>query len=127
MRESGRMNELFITILTGIFVGVVGLLAGCASAPPLPEALDSIAVGMDKDKVLESVGNPQRTYREESQDHWIYIYYSKDKEWRRDIVFAAGKVVRVTRPQAKEEWVKELENTTSMEEYENKVRARQGK
>lgn len=101
------------------------LLAGCATN--VPRALDAVRPGMDKDKVLESAGNPKRTFREASQDHWIYTYFQNDREWRRDITFEDGKVLRITRPLAKEDWVKELEKSNSMEEFEHKTHEHQKK
>ena len=98
-------------------------LAGCASS--VPRALDDLRPGMDKDKVLNSAGNPKRTYRESAHDHWIYTYFANDKEWRREVVFEDGKVVKVTHPLAKEDWVKDLERSNSMEEYEHKARTLQ--
>jgi hypothetical protein len=100
-------------------------LTGCAT--PIPKALDAVRPGMDKDKVLESAGNPKRTFREAMQDHWIYTYFSNDHEWRREIIFEDGKVVRISRPTAREDWVKDLERSGSMEEYEVKARAHQKK
>jgi outer membrane protein assembly factor BamE (lipoprotein component of BamABCDE complex) len=101
------------------------LLTGCAGS--LPRALDGVKVGMDKDQVLETAGDPKRTYREAMQDHWIYVYFEHDREWRRDVVFEEGKVAKITRPLGKEEWVKDLEKTKSMEEYEQKAREHQKK
>ena len=101
------------------------LLAGCATN--LPRALEEIRPGMDKDRVLEIAGNPKQSFRENGQDRWLYQYFNNDKEWKRELIFDDGKVVRVTRPLGKEEWVKELERSGSMEEYEQKARAHQKK
>lgn len=99
------------------------LLSGCTS---VPGALDEVRPGQDKDSVLRSAGNPARTFRENNQDHWIYLYYQKDQQWLRDVIFEDGKVARVTRPTVtKEEWVKGLERAGSMEEYERRARSHQ--
>lgn len=100
------------------------LLAGCATST-LGPALDSVSPGMDKDKVLEIAGNPARTFRESMHDHWIYTYFQKDHKYLRDVIFEDGKVVKITQPTAKEKWDKELERTSSMEEYEQKAREQQ--
>ena len=100
-------------------------LVGCTT--PMPRTLEHVTLGMDKDRVLENAGNPKRTFRENSQDHWIYIYFVDDKEWKREVVFEGGKAVRITDPLAKENWVKELEKASSMEEYEYKAREHQKK
>jgi len=108
-----------------LLLGFVAL-TGCSTVS-VSKALEQIHPGLDKDRVLESAGNPARTFRENMQDHWIYTYFLNDHEWRRDVVFADGKVVKVTPPTAKENWVKDLERSDSMEEYETKARAHQKK
>jgi len=104
---------------------VLFLMAGCATS--LPKALDSVRVGMDKDRVLELAGDPSHTYRADDTDHWAYTFFVNDQEMRREIVFAEGKVVKISPPMPRQDWVKELENTTTMEEYEQKVREHQKK
>lgn len=104
---------------------ILFLLTLCGCATSVPRALDDVRPGMDKDRVLETAGNPKRTFREAMQDKWIYTYFEKDQEWRRVVVFEEGKVLRVTRPVGKEDWVKDLERSSSMEEYEHKARALQ--
>lgn len=106
-----------------LFWTAVFALAGCASS--VPKALEDLRPGMDKDRVLETAGNPNRTYREAMQDHWIYTYFHKDHEWHRVVVFEDGKVMKVSRPVARDDWEKELERATSMEEFEHKARAHQ--
>lgn len=99
------------------------LSTGCSS---IPGALEDLKPGEDKDTVLNSVGNPKRTFRENNQDHWVYVYYQDDKQWLRDVIFDDGKVTRVTKAAAtREGWEKELERASSMEEYERKARAHQ--
>lgn len=104
-----------------IWIVLLLTLSGCAST--VPRALDDVRPGMDKDRVLETAGNPKRTFREAMQDHWIYTYFEKDQEWRRIVIFEDGKVVKITRAVGKDDWVKDLERSTSMEEFEHKARA----
>ncbi len=103
-------------------MGIFCTLAGCAS---FPETMDRIKAGMDKGEVLEILGNPKRTFRENGLDYWTYLYFENNQEWRRDVVFEGGKVIRVTRPTptAKSGWQRDLENSTTIEEYEAKARA----
>ena len=101
------------------------VLASCASS--LPRSLENVATGMDKDRVLQIAGNPGRTFRENMHDHWVYIYFVRGQELHRDIVFTDGLVTRVGRPLTKDNWVKDLENADSMEEFEQKARAHQKK
>jgi hypothetical protein len=104
------------------FMGV----AGCSSMS-VPAALDRLRPGMDKPAVLDKAGNPTRTFREDGQDHWIYVYFRNDREWLRDVTFEDGKVAKVSRGVAKDPSVKALQNSNSMEDYEKKARAMQRK
>ena len=110
------------------WLGILGFLGlvGCASNS-IPSALDRLRPGMDKPAVLDRVGNPTRTYRENGQDHWQYVYFRNDREWTRDITFEDGKILKVSRGFAKDPSVKELQNADSMEEYEKKAREMQKK
>jgi len=94
------------------FLGAMLLLAACSSLP-VQTALERVQVGMSKPEVLEVAGSPKRTYREHSQDHWIYVYFENDREIHRVVVFEAGKVAKVHRPRAKVSWDKEIEGLGS--------------
>ena len=107
----------------GVLITATLILSGCTS---VQGALDEVRPGQDKDSVLHAAGNPARTFRENNQDHWIYVYYQKNQQWLRDVIFDDGKVIRVTRPNlTKEGWVKDLERAGSMEEYERRARLHQ--
>ncbi len=96
------MRKMLLT-LTSIFT-----LAACSSVP-LQHSLDRVQTGMDKAAVLDSAGNPKRTYREHGQDHWIYVHFENDREMSREVIFEGGKVQRLTKPRAKANWDKEIE------------------
>lgn len=98
-------------------------LAACASTPA--RDLDSVLPGMDKDEVLETAGNPKRTFRAGGQDHWVYVFYRGEQEYLQQIDFADGKVLKVLAARPKLGLTRDLENAESMEEYEAKVRAHQ--
>ena len=107
-----------------IFLSIMICAAlGCATS--IPEGLNQVRTGMDKDEVLRKIGNPKRTFRLEGRDHWTYIYFSNNDEWRRDVIFENGKVVKVTRPVNKANWMKEIEGASTFEEYEQLARAHQ--
>jgi outer membrane protein assembly factor BamE (lipoprotein component of BamABCDE complex) len=108
-------------------LGILGFafLISCASSPH--ESLQKVRVGMDKNAVLDIAGNPTRTERQDGQDIWYYAFYRESQEWLRAITFAGGKVVNVGKSHPKSSWTKDLENSASMEEYEQKVRERQNK
>ena len=101
------------------------LLTGCAT--PVHQAIEDVRAGMDKDQVLNLAGNPKRTFREKNQDHWVYIYFTEDQQYMRIIVFDDGKVIRITRPVAKQNWERDLEGASSMEEFEKKAKEHQKK
>lgn len=96
------MRQILLT-LASVFT-----LAACSSLP-LQQSLDRVQTGMDKAAVLDSAGNPKRTYREHGEDHWIYVYFEGDREMNRTVIFEGGKVQRVTKPRAKANWDKEIE------------------
>lgn len=78
------------------FLGIlIALLVGCSSASYQEEGLTQVRTGMDKDSVLSLAGNPTRTFRENSQDHWIYEYIKNDQHFERQIVFQSGLVKAV--------------------------------
>ncbi len=107
-------------------IGATIVLAGCTT---FSQTMDRIKPGMDKDEVLSRLGNPKRTFREDGLDNWIYMYFQDDQEYRRDVVFENGKVIRVTRGTLarKSSFYLELENSNTPEEYEAAVRAPQKK
>lgn len=104
---------------------ILSLLATIIGCSSIPQSLKQVRAGMDKGEVLQLVGNPKFTFRENSQDHWAYFYESNGQELRRDIVFENGKVIRVTKPTTKEQWQKSLEGADSMEEFESITRQHQ--
>lgn len=102
---------------------VIVSAVGCSS---ISQNLQQIRAGMDKGEVLNILGNPKFTYRENSQDHWAYFYESNNSEWRRDIVFENGKVIRVTKPTSgKNKAQHEIESSQNMEEFEAIAREQQ--
>jgi len=103
-------------------LSLIAAVAGCTS---IPQSLKQVRAGMDKGEVLQLVGSPKFTFRENSQDHWAYFYHTNNQEFRRDVVFENGKVIRVTKPTTKEQWQKSLEGAESMEEFESITRQHQ--
>lgn len=94
------------------FLLLLFTLVGCSTLP-VNSALDRVQTGMDKAAVLDAAGNPKRTYRDRGEDHWIYVFFDKDRELSREVIFDAGKVTRVTRARAKADWNKEIEDASS--------------
>ncbi|HMN67253.1 MAG TPA: outer membrane protein assembly factor BamE [Bdellovibrionales bacterium] len=98
-----------------ILAALLMTLAGCAT--PNHAGLERLREGMDKDAVLETAGNPRRTFRTNGQDHWIYVYFEKNEEFSRQLSFEEGKLVKVGRPMAKQNWGKELESLKKTENF----------
>lgn len=96
----------------------IAFLTGCASTPSHP--LKDVRVGMDKDQVLAAAGSPKRTFREHAQDNWIYSYFQNNQQLTQILTFDDGKVIRISAP--KSHWEKDLENSSSMEEFEKKAK-----
>ncbi len=92
------------------------LLSACASKPPLNPA-HRAQVGMDKDQVLQSLGNPKYTYRGSGQDHWVYVTYRGTEEVQEYVTFEDGRVVRIHRPTPKHILTQELESAGSLESH----------
>jgi outer membrane protein assembly factor BamE (lipoprotein component of BamABCDE complex) len=103
-------------------LGVIVAVIGCST---ISESMQHVRTGMDKAEVLNILGDPKFTYRENSQDHWAYFYNANNQEWRRDIVFENGKVIRVTKPTSGKNKSQKLESSENMEEFESIAREQQ--
>lgn len=71
---------------------IAGLLVGCQT-PKLQE-YEKINVGIEKHDVLELVGSPNTTERDDGTDRWIYWLYEKDVPVRltKEVHFKEGVV-----------------------------------
>ena len=99
------------------------ILTGCTSTPV--EDLGHVRVGMDKSTVLDVAGSPKYTFRENGEDNWMYAYYSNHRNWKRDVVFKNGKVIKIGHPFAIEKWLKDAKASKNLDEYERHVRDHQ--
>ncbi len=106
-------------------VWTISAVLTMVSCTTIQQSLQQVRAGMDKGEVLQTVGNPKFTFREDGQDHWAYFYEGNNQEWRRDVIFDNGKVIRVTRPLNKEKWQKDIEGSSTMEEFEAIAREKQ--
>ena len=79
---------MLMKLLIPIFIGA---LSSCATAT-VERDLTKVKPGMDKDAVLALVGNPKRTFRAQSKDHWIYAYYRADRQFAQTVTFESGRV-----------------------------------
>lgn len=65
-------------------------LLGCTTS--LKESLDKIESGMDKSEVIDRVGSPNRSYRKNEQDVWLYRVHDDDTSNLHEITFVDGRV-----------------------------------
>jgi len=106
---------------------MVWALWGCASnGGPSPSAAQ-VRVGMDKDSVLELAGSPKRTFRSNGQDHWVYVFFQGEEEMAQLITFADNRVLKIGSVIPKNNWMRDLEQAESMEEFEKAARSRKRK
>ena len=96
-------------------------LGACASRSPRAD-LDRVGEGMDKARVLEIAGNPKRTFHQQGQDHWIYVFFEGDRELAQQVDFRDGVVIKVNAATARANFAGRLENADSMEEFEKTVK-----
>lgn len=87
------------------------LLMLTACATPLAQKLERIRPGMDKAEVLEAAGDPKRTFRTNSQDHWIYVFFRGNREMLRTVIFEGGKVLKILPATPKVDWDREIEGS----------------
>ena len=109
----------------GASLALIGALnlSGCGTVAS--KDLSNIKMGMTKAEVIDATGGPNRKFREEGKDHWVYQMSHDQKDWSQVISFANGKVVKIGKPFTKDQAAQELEDTNSLEEYEAKAKALQ--
>lgn len=72
----------------------VGLLfSGCQTN--MLKAYQKITPGMEKDDVLEIMGNPQRTQRFHGKDRWTYVFYQDRLRYEKEVQFFENNAVYV--------------------------------
>jgi outer membrane protein assembly factor BamE len=92
------MIEKISTSISNLILLTLAILAylfclGCSSTPTVQ--FSEIKMGMDKDQVLQAVGNPYRTEKGAVKEKWGYRYYegkNKEKEILKFIEFINGRV-----------------------------------
>lgn len=83
MRNSRHFHHLFLAF------ALMTTLAGCQT--PREKEFEGVKVGMAKDQVLNTAGNPTVSRRWKGMDRWIYFYPSADTS--KEVHFLEGKVV----------------------------------
>ena len=82
------------------------MVVGCSSASK--DVRDRVSKGMDKDEVLEELGNPSRSKRVKGADRWSYDQYDGDVKTTTHVYFKSGKVSDVLRDDDLVKQIKEL-------------------
>ena len=73
---------------------------------------------MDKSSVLETAGDPDRTFREDGKDYWTYKYYQDDELKEGQVILKNGSVI-LTLLNAKDE--ETMTQPSSFRDYKKKV------
>lgn len=82
--------RIILILAIMVFLGVTG----CSTPSAREHEFDKIQLGMLKSEVLDVAGPPKWTDRQNSQDLWIYLMKSNDRESERIVYFENGKVVQ---------------------------------
>lgn len=56
---------------------------------------DQIAIGTDKDSVLDRLGSPRNITRMNGEDRWYYLYYQDEARQQKEVHFRDGLVTYV--------------------------------
>lgn len=74
-----------------VAIGFLLLSAGCASS--LKKSLDGLEPGLDKSQVIDQVGSPNRSFRRDNQDVWLYRVHEEDQSYLHELTFEEGRLV----------------------------------
>lgn len=80
------------------FTVLVGSLGLTACQTNMYKEYQKIHPGMEKDDVLEVMGNPQRTQRFHGKDRWTYVFYDNKLRHEKEVQFFEGNAVYVGDP-----------------------------
>lgn len=100
-----------------IFLLILWLVA-CATS--LHKAIREIELGMDKSEVVERLGSPSRTNRNQGTDKWIYIYNADGHKRASEIHFRDSKVI-YRGPSKKGTMSQEIEDSSNYKEYKESI------
>ena len=87
-------------------IWVVLAAVGCSS--PTKDIRQRVSKGMDKDEVLQELGNPSRSKRVRGADRWSYDQYKEDVKTTTHVYFKSGKVTDIIRDDQLVKQLKEL-------------------
>lgn len=110
--------------LIGIASTLILFLPGCISNS-FDADLKQVQIGDDKSRVLELLGNPRRTTRIKTVDHWIYTFPKNGIDQTEVVQFENGKVIKVADKTSNVNLTPE--NAETYEDYEKSVLKRRQK
>lgn len=91
--KPGRMKGV-MTVNSILLIPLCSfLLWGCQTLPA--DDFERLKPGMDKNEVLEIMGNPQRSERWHGMDRWTYIFFDTSKRQEKEVHFSQGKAVYI--------------------------------
>lgn len=67
------------------------LNTGCASS--LKKTLDELEPGLDKSQVIDQVGSPNRSFRRDNQDVWLYRVHDDEQTYLHELTFEESRLV----------------------------------
>lgn len=98
---------------------LIALLLVTACATDSLSQFSKVQDGMDKDQVLEILGNPQRTEKQSGADKWGYRYFSgenKETQTLKYVRFINGKVVSFGDDQEEQERLEKIKENSLKKE-----------
>ncbi|MEZ4870765.1 MAG: outer membrane protein assembly factor BamE [Bdellovibrionales bacterium] len=89
------------------------------------ESMKQIQLGDEKSTVVETLGSPKLSYRQNSRDYWVYESYDENnRRIRQTLQFYQGTLVKKGPVQNDVDLLNRAEATSSMQEYEELLRTR---
>lgn len=80
--------------ILSIFLAVTALLTTACQTSALND-FQKVKPGMEKQDVLELMGNPSRTERFHGKDRWTYVFYDSRIRFQKEVQFFEGNAIYV--------------------------------
>ena len=76
------------TVSRGVLTLMIALIVGCQTAAHIDWT--RVHAGMDKEQILEVMGNPVRTERMNNKDRWTFVFYENQVRQIKEVIFLDG-------------------------------------
>ena len=86
------------------------------------KAVYEVKPGMDKSQVLDILGNPKFTKRQDGKDTWRYIYFKNNTKISKSYTFHLGHIDKIGATKVKPVLLDQAMAATDMNEYERKIK-----